>query len=123
MDVSRLSLPSVLGPGLNDLPEFGVPLEIGKGRILREGSAVALLSLGTRAAECLKAAEQLAGFGLSTTVADARFAKPLDEDLIRRLARELAAVEQIDEPSAVEKLLGILRKAAEALAKVAAVAA
>ena len=62
--------------------------EIGKGRILREGSAVALLSLGTRAAECLKAADQLAAFGLSTTVADARFAKPLDEDLIRRLAAE-----------------------------------
>ncbi|MGZ5915284.1 MAG: 1-deoxy-D-xylulose-5-phosphate synthase [Hyphomicrobium sp.] len=69
-----------------EMPSEGVPLEIGRGRILREGSAVALLSLGTRLAECLKAAEQLAAFGLSATVADARFMKPLDEDLIRRLA-------------------------------------
>ena len=63
-----------------DMPEVGVPLEIGKGRIVREGTAVALLSLGTRLAECLKAAEELAAHGLSTTVADARFAKPLDAD-------------------------------------------
>src|SRR5262249_15602564 len=63
------------------LPPEGVPLEIGKGRILREGSAVALLSLGPRLHECLKAADQLATFGLSATVADARFVKPLDEDL------------------------------------------
>ena len=62
-----------------DMPEFGTPLPIGKGRILREGSQVALLSLGTRLAECLKAAEDLAAAGLSATVADARFAKPLDE--------------------------------------------
>jgi 1-deoxy-D-xylulose-5-phosphate synthase len=68
-----------------ELPEAGVPLEIGKGRILREGSAVALLSLGTRLAECLLAADALAAHGLSTTVADARFAKPLDHDLIMRL--------------------------------------
>ncbi|MBN9259586.1 MAG: 1-deoxy-D-xylulose-5-phosphate synthase, partial [Hyphomicrobium sp.] len=65
-----------------DLPDVGVPLEIGKGRIVREGSAVAILSLGTRLAESLKAADQLAALGLSTTVADARFAKPLDEDLV-----------------------------------------
>ena len=64
-----------------------MPLEIGKGRIVREGSAVALLSFGARLAECLRASEQLAGFGLSTTVADARFAKPLDLDLLRQLAR------------------------------------
>jgi len=70
-----------------DMPEFGVPLEIGKGRIVREGSSVALLSLGTRLAECMLAAETLAAHGLTTTVADARFAKPLDVDLIRRLAR------------------------------------
>src|SRR5947209_17762316 len=57
-----------------DMPEFGVPLEIGKGRIMREGTKVALLSLGTRLAECLKAADQLGAVGLSTTVADARFA-------------------------------------------------
>jgi len=69
------------------LPEVGTPLEIGKGRVLREGSKIAVLSLGTRLAEALKAAEELAARGLSCTVADARFAKPLDEELIRRLAR------------------------------------
>jgi 1-deoxy-D-xylulose-5-phosphate synthase len=69
-----------------ELPEAGIPLEIGKGRVLREGSAVALLSLGTRLSECLRAADALAAHGLSTTVADARFAKPLDHDLILRLA-------------------------------------
>ena len=69
-------------------PEHGVPLEIGRGRVVREGSKVALLSLGTRLAACLAAAEQLAGFGLSTTVADARFAKPIDRELVLRLARE-----------------------------------
>jgi 1-deoxy-D-xylulose-5-phosphate synthase len=69
------------------LPSRGQVLPIGKGRILREGSTVALLSLGARLAEALKAADQLAGFGLSTTVADARFAKPLDEELVRQLAR------------------------------------
>ena len=82
-----------------DLPEEGRPLEIGKGRILREGSAVALLSLGTRAAECLKAAELLAAFGLSATVADARFAKPLDEDLIRRLALNHEVLVTVEEGS------------------------
>jgi 1-deoxy-D-xylulose-5-phosphate synthase len=69
-----------------DLPDQGRPLEIGRGRIMREGSAVALLSLGTRLQECLKAADQLAAMGLSTTVADARFAKPLDAELLERLA-------------------------------------
>lgn len=69
-----------------DMPEEGVPLEIGKGRILREGSSVALLSLGTRLQESLKAADELAGHGLSVTVADARFAKPLDEEMIAKLA-------------------------------------
>ncbi len=68
-------------------PAEGVPLEIGRGRVLREGTKVALLSLGTRLAACLAAADQLAGFGLSTTVADARFAKPLDRRLILDLAR------------------------------------
>ena len=71
-----------------EMPAVGVPLEIGRGRIVREGSKIALLSLGTRLAECLKAADQLAAMGLPTTVADARFAKPLDADLIRRLAHE-----------------------------------
>jgi len=69
------------------LPERGVPLEIGRGRIIREGGTVALLSLGARLAECLKAADMLAAHGISATVADARFAKPLDADLIRRLAK------------------------------------
>ena len=82
-----------------DMPEFGVPLEIGKGRIVREGSKVALLSLGTRLAECCKAAENLASFGLSTTVADARFAKPLDVDLILRLAREHEVLITVEEGS------------------------
>ncbi len=79
------------------LPEEGVPLAIGKGRILREGTAVALLSLGPRLTECLKAAEQLAAFGLSATVADARFAKPLDEELIGRLAREHEVLVTVEE--------------------------
>ena len=70
------------------MPEAGVPLEIGKGRIISQGSTVALLSLCTRLAECIKAAEMLAAQGISATVADARFAKPLDSDLILRLARE-----------------------------------
>jgi 1-deoxy-D-xylulose-5-phosphate synthase len=80
-----------------DMPEFGVPLEIGKGRIVREGSSVALLSLGTRLAECLLAAETLAAHGLTTTVADARFAKPLDVDLVRRLAREHEVLITVEE--------------------------
>ncbi|WP_420844150.1 1-deoxy-D-xylulose-5-phosphate synthase [Hyphomicrobium sulfonivorans] len=81
------------------LPEEGVPLEIGKGRVVREGTTVALLSLGTRLHECLKAADQLAAFGLSTTVADARFAKPLDEDLIRRLAQNHEVLVTVEEGS------------------------
>ena len=71
-----------------DMPEFGMPLEIGRGRIVREGGKVAILSFGTRLADALKAAEELDTYGLPTTVADARFAKPLDTDLIDRLARE-----------------------------------
>src|SRR5437867_12835434 len=70
------------------LPAEGVPLEIGKGRVLREGSKVALFSFGARLAECFKAADELAALGLSTTVADARFVKPLDTELLLRLARE-----------------------------------
>jgi 1-deoxy-D-xylulose-5-phosphate synthase len=93
---SAFRYPRGEGTGLV-LPKRGSPLEIGKGRLLREGSAVALLSFGARLAECLTAAEQLAGFGLPTTVADARFAKPLDLDLLRRLAQNhevLVAVEE-----------------------------
>ena len=82
-----------------DIPDFATPLEIGRGRILREGTAVALLSFGTRLQETLKAADLLAARGLSVTVADARFAKPLDEDLILRLAREHEALITIEEGS------------------------
>jgi 1-deoxy-D-xylulose-5-phosphate synthase len=71
-----------------EMPERGSILPIGKGRIIRQGTKVALLSFGTRLADCLLAAEELDAAGLSTTVADARFAKPLDEDLVGRLARE-----------------------------------
>src|SRR5260370_9254480 len=75
-----------------ELPARGTPLEIGKGRILREGTKIAILNFGTRLAECLVAAEDLAAKGLSTTVADARFAKPLDSDLVHRLARDHAVL-------------------------------
>src|SRR5579871_1344205 len=95
---SALRYPRGDGVGI-EMPEAGVPLEIGKGRIIREGSKVALLSLGTRLAECSRAAEELAAFGLSATVADARFAKPLDEDLIRRLAREHEVLITVEEGS------------------------
>jgi 1-deoxy-D-xylulose-5-phosphate synthase len=82
-----------------DMPAIGTPLEIGKGRIIREGTKVAILSLGTRLAESLKAAEQLGALGLSTTVADARFAKPLDTDLVARLAREHEVLVTVEEGS------------------------
>ena len=80
-----------------EMPARGEILEIGKGRVMKEGSKVALLSFGTRLAECLLAAEDLDAAGLSTTVADARFAKPLDADLIRRLAREHEVLITIEE--------------------------
>jgi Deoxyxylulose-5-phosphate synthase len=80
-----------------ELPARGTPLEIGKGRIVREGSKIAILNFGTRLAECLVAAEDLAAKGLSTTVADARFAKPLDTDLIRRLVREHEVLITVEE--------------------------
>jgi len=82
-----------------EMPAEGVPLEIGKGRIIREGSTVAILSLGTRLSESLKAAEQLAAFGLSTTVADARFMKPLDTALIDRLTSEHEVLITVEEGS------------------------
>jgi len=82
-----------------EMPQHGVPLEIGKGRIVKQGTQVALLSLGTRLAECLSAAEQLGQRGLSTTVADARFAKPLDEEMILRLAREHEVLVTVEEGS------------------------
>ena len=82
-----------------DMPERGTALAIGKGRIMREGTKVALLSLGTRLADCLAAAEELDAAGLSTTVADARFAKPLDRDMIARLAREHEVLITVEEGS------------------------
>jgi 1-deoxy-D-xylulose-5-phosphate synthase len=93
---SALRYPRGEGVGV-EMPEFGVPLEIGKGRVVREGHKVALLSFGTRLAECLKAADELAQLGLSTTVADARFAKPLDTDLVLRLARDHEVLVTIEE--------------------------
>jgi 1-deoxy-D-xylulose-5-phosphate synthase len=95
---SALRYPRGDGVGV-DMPALGVPLEIGKGRIIREGTSVALLSLGTRLAECLKAAETLAAHGLSATVADARFAKPLDTGMLLRLAREHEVLITIEEGS------------------------
>jgi 1-deoxy-D-xylulose-5-phosphate synthase len=93
---SALRYPRGEGVGV-PLPEEGVPLEIGRGRIIREGTTIALLNFGARLAECLKAAQELGAYGLSTTVADARFAKPLDTDLINRLAREHEVVITIEE--------------------------
>ena len=93
---SALRYPRGEGVGV-ELPERGTPLEIGKGRIIREGTKIALVSLGGRLAECLKAADALDARGLSTTVADARFAKPLDHDLIRRLAREHEVLITVEE--------------------------
>jgi 1-deoxy-D-xylulose-5-phosphate synthase len=80
-----------------ELPAKGTPLELGRGRVLREGTTVALLSFGAHLAECLKAADELAARGLSTTVADARFCKPLDEDLVRRLAVEHEVLITVEE--------------------------
>jgi 1-deoxy-D-xylulose-5-phosphate synthase len=86
------------GEGLGvAMPEEGKPLELGKGRIVREGHKVALLSFGARLGECLQAADELAALGLSATVADARFAKPLDTDLVLRLAREHEVLVTIEE--------------------------
>jgi 1-deoxy-D-xylulose-5-phosphate synthase len=93
---SALRYPRGEGRGV-PLPQEGQPLEIGKGRIVREGTKVALFSYGARLGECLKAADELAAHGLSTTVADARFAKPLDVDLLLRLAREHEVLLTIEE--------------------------
>src|SRR5712664_1016719 len=84
---SAVRYPRGEGRGV-EMPEVGIPLEIGKGRIVREGKQVALLSFGTRLGECEKAADELAAHGLSTTIADARFMKPLDVDMILKLARD-----------------------------------
>jgi 1-deoxy-D-xylulose-5-phosphate synthase len=95
---SALRYPRGEGVGV-ELPQEGIALEIGKGRILRQGSKVALLSLGTRLAECMRAADQLSSFGLATTVADARFAKPIDKDLIKQLAQNHEVLVTVEEGS------------------------
>jgi 1-deoxy-D-xylulose-5-phosphate synthase len=88
------------GDGIGiDIPELAAPWEIGKGRIVREGTTVAILALGTRLEPALKAAELLAARGISATVADARFAKPLDDQMILRLAREHEALITVEEGS------------------------
>jgi 1-deoxy-D-xylulose-5-phosphate synthase len=96
---SALRYPRGEGTGIAR-PDVGVPLEIGKGRIVKEGTGIAILSFGTRMKEVLLAAERMAGYGLSPTIADARFAKPLDTDLIRRLAKEHEVLITIEEGSA-----------------------
>ena len=95
---SAVRYPRGEGRGI-EMPEAGVPLPIGKGRIIRQGSKVALLSFGTRLAECEKAADELAAHGLSTTVADARFLKPLDEDLVLKLGRDHDVLITVEEGS------------------------
>jgi 1-deoxy-D-xylulose-5-phosphate synthase len=81
------------------MPKIGEPLALGKGRILREGTSVAILNFGARLAECLKAAEKFSAYGLSATVADARFAKPLDTDLVRQLAQNHEVLLTVEEGS------------------------
>ncbi|MGZ3377448.1 MAG: 1-deoxy-D-xylulose-5-phosphate synthase, partial [Phenylobacterium sp.] len=93
---SAFRYPRGEGAGV-EIPALAEPYEIGKGRIVREGTAVAILSFGTRLGEALKAADMLAARGLSATVADARFAKPLDVDLILRLARDHEALITVEE--------------------------
>jgi 1-deoxy-D-xylulose-5-phosphate synthase len=95
---SAIRYPRGEGIGI-PLPARGEILPIGKGRVIREGTAIAILSLGTRLQEAVKAADELAGYGLSATVADARFAKPLDTQLIERLAREHEVLITIEENS------------------------
>ena len=88
------------GEGIGvELPQHGSVLEIGKGRITRHGSKIALLSFGSRHADCMAAAEELEDYGLTTTVADARFAKPLDNNLIEQLARHHEVLITVEEGS------------------------
>lgn len=95
---SGLRYPRGSGTGV-ELPAKGEILPIGKGRIVREGTKVAILSYGTRLADCLAAADELGARGLSTTVADARFAKPIDEELVRRLAADHEVLITVEEGS------------------------
>ncbi len=96
---SGVRYPRGEGFALEPLPARGTVLPIGKGRVVREGSKIAILSYGARLQECLKAADELATFGLSTTVADARFAKPLDTALVEQLARHHEVLITIEEGS------------------------
>jgi len=96
---SAFRYPRGEGRGLA-LPARGTPLEIGRGRVLRQGLGTAILSYGARLGECLAAAEELAGLGILCTVADARFAKPLDTTLIERLAREHEVLVTVEEGAA-----------------------
>ena len=96
---SALRYPRGEGTGIAR-PDVGVPMEIGKGRIVKEGANIAILCFGTRMSEVLLASERLNGYGLTPTIADARFAKPLDTDLIRRLAREHEVLITIEEGAA-----------------------
>src|SRR5690242_11591618 len=93
---SALRYPRGEGWGLQRPPE-GIPLALGKGRVLREGTSIAILSYGTRLFDAMLAAEKLSGYGLSATVADARFCKPLDQDLVRRLARDHEVLITVEE--------------------------
>ena len=93
---SALRYPRGEGIGL-ERPLIGSALELGKGRVIKEGNSIAILSFGARLEQCLLASEKLAHYGLSATIADARFAKPLDTDLIRRLAREHEVLITIEE--------------------------
>ena len=96
---SAVRYPRGEGMGV-DMPLRGQVLPLGKGRVLKEGTSIAILSLGSRLKEVMRAAEELAARGLSTTVADARFAKPLDQDLIRRLAHEHPVLISIEDGAA-----------------------
>ena len=95
---SALRFPRGEGVGV-EMPAIGSTIELGKGRVVREGNAVAILSYGSRLADALAAADMLAERGLQTTVADARFAKPLDTELVMRLAREHSALITVEEGS------------------------
>jgi len=100
-DSGPIALRYPRGEGVGvDMPERGEPLPIGKGRVVREGTRIAILSLGARLGEALKAADELAARGLSTTVADARFAKPLDRELILKLAATHKLLITIEEGAA-----------------------
>jgi 1-deoxy-D-xylulose-5-phosphate synthase len=100
-DSGPIALRYPRGEGVGvDMPERGEPLPIGKGRVVREGTRIAILSLGARLGEALKAADELAARGLSTTVADARFAKPLDRELVLRLAATHKLLITIEEGAA-----------------------